>query len=308
VNTGYKKNSGLSLVELMISITIGLLIMAGVVQLYAASNLNARAAQGVSRIQENIRYAMSRIGDDVSQAGNIKCATTSISTGYPLGSTGLWDDFENSYVSGVNNVEDPALPFATSDTLVVKYIDYSNPYALTPTASTTQFTLANTAGLNNGELVAAGNCFTMSVFPLSLAGTTVTAPRPHFLTGDAFAALYAGDTGAYTYFIASSAGGVVCSDANIHNCSLWRQKNDGFNNGGVIEELVQGVHGLQVRYGREDDAVALQYFSDAADAAGNFNRIDRVEVTLFFNSITANANEIIIRPVTRVFAIRNVWE
>ena len=64
---------GLTLIELMISMTLGLFILAGVLQMYVTSSQNSRVNDGVLRIQENIRYAMSRLEEDISQAGNLGC-------------------------------------------------------------------------------------------------------------------------------------------------------------------------------------------------------------------------------------------
>ena len=68
-----QKQSGLGLVELMISITIGLVIMAGVIQLFASSRQTSTTAEAVSRIQENMRYTMQRLGDDIYRAGGMGC-------------------------------------------------------------------------------------------------------------------------------------------------------------------------------------------------------------------------------------------
>ena len=67
---------GLTLIELMISMTLGLFILAGVLQMYVTSSQNSRTNDGVLRIQENIRYAMSRLEEDISQAGNLGCFST----------------------------------------------------------------------------------------------------------------------------------------------------------------------------------------------------------------------------------------
>jgi type IV pilus assembly protein PilW len=68
-----QNQSGLGLVELMISITIGLVIMAGVIQLFASSRQTSTTAEAVSRIQENMRYTMQRLGDDIYRAGGMGC-------------------------------------------------------------------------------------------------------------------------------------------------------------------------------------------------------------------------------------------
>ena len=67
------KQSGVGLIELMISITIGLLIIGGVVQLYATSRSNTTLNLGQMVIQDNIRYIMSQMESDISQAGNLGC-------------------------------------------------------------------------------------------------------------------------------------------------------------------------------------------------------------------------------------------
>jgi type IV pilus assembly protein PilW len=67
------KERGLGLVELMVSVTVGLIIMGGVVQLFASSQQTSITAEGVSRLQENIRYAMQRVGEDIYRAGNMGC-------------------------------------------------------------------------------------------------------------------------------------------------------------------------------------------------------------------------------------------
>ena len=49
---------GLSLVELMISLTVGSVITAGIVQLFSANSDTHRVMMGQSRIQESARFAL----------------------------------------------------------------------------------------------------------------------------------------------------------------------------------------------------------------------------------------------------------
>lgn len=68
-----KKQRGVGLVEVMVSITIGMLILVGVVQLYVTSLQTQRSQEGYSRIQENMRYITSVIGQDINRAGYLGC-------------------------------------------------------------------------------------------------------------------------------------------------------------------------------------------------------------------------------------------
>lgn len=71
------KQSGIGLIELMISMLIGLFIMAGVVQMFSTTSQNAVASAGASRIQENSRYVYARIAEDIAQTGNLGCVSVS---------------------------------------------------------------------------------------------------------------------------------------------------------------------------------------------------------------------------------------
>lgn len=76
-----KNQSGLSLVELMISITLGLFLMAGVVQMFVSSNTVFGTQQGLSRVQETGRLAVEFIGRDLRMASFSGCRNTTIQQG-----------------------------------------------------------------------------------------------------------------------------------------------------------------------------------------------------------------------------------
>lgn len=64
---------GLSLVELMISLTVGSVITAGVVQLFSANSDTYGVMMGQSRMQESARFALDFIGRDLYKAGYLGC-------------------------------------------------------------------------------------------------------------------------------------------------------------------------------------------------------------------------------------------
>lgn len=67
------KQRGLSLVELMISLTVGSIITAGVVQLFTANSEAYQMLQGQARIQESARFAIEFLRRDIENAGNFGC-------------------------------------------------------------------------------------------------------------------------------------------------------------------------------------------------------------------------------------------
>ena len=57
--------TGLSLIELMIAMVLGLMIMAGVASIFSANSQINRSAQNVSRVQESARTVFEMIGRDL---------------------------------------------------------------------------------------------------------------------------------------------------------------------------------------------------------------------------------------------------
>lgn len=363
------KESGLGLVELMVSITIGLVIMAGVLQLFLTSRENSSTANGASRLQENIRYAMHRIGEDIYRAGNMGCFSfaavgspkvaeddtpdengnrrienqyiynrlyipdlggnadealmqrvvaivdpdtlaTTLSVFSPNVDNG-WNDFESSFISGVDNDNADANLLDGTDTLIVKYVDSSAATAITGIPSETQMVVEDRTDLSNNELVIAGNCRGVYVFNIGniapgindtatiTIGVLGATPLTHDIDIDHSASfLYAGDTGAYEYSIRTSVGldaGDECTALTPEYCSLYRSTN------GNAQELVLGVSDLQVSYGYEGNAA---YQDDIA--AVDRLTVDRVRVQMTFNTLDyTQADGLLTRVVTRVFAVRN---
>jgi type IV pilus assembly protein PilW len=71
----HRTQSGFSLIELMVAMVIGLIVLLGLVSLFNNSSVLNKAQTGLAALQENGRYAISRIKSDVEQAGRKHCAT-----------------------------------------------------------------------------------------------------------------------------------------------------------------------------------------------------------------------------------------
>lgn len=65
--------AGVSLIELMVALAIGAVLMLGLVQVFGASRAAYATAEGVSRVQENARFALDYLQRDVRMAGHFGC-------------------------------------------------------------------------------------------------------------------------------------------------------------------------------------------------------------------------------------------
>ncbi len=64
---------GLSLIELLIAMVLGLTLAAGVVQMYASSSATERSQDARLRIQENGRFALNFLANEIRMAGYLGC-------------------------------------------------------------------------------------------------------------------------------------------------------------------------------------------------------------------------------------------
>jgi len=72
---GQKFQAGMSLVELMISVTLGLIVSAAMISLFISAKQNYRVNENLARLQENGRYAVSFISRDLRMADYRECVT-----------------------------------------------------------------------------------------------------------------------------------------------------------------------------------------------------------------------------------------
>lgn len=70
-----RQQAGLTLVEIMIALLIGLFLIAGIIQLFINTKQTYRLQEALARLQENGRFAMDFIGRDIRMAGYKACPT-----------------------------------------------------------------------------------------------------------------------------------------------------------------------------------------------------------------------------------------
>jgi len=70
----HSPNSGFSIVELLIALALGLLVVAGIVQLFVGNNRTYEVVNAQARLQENARFAFDFITRSARSAGYFGCA------------------------------------------------------------------------------------------------------------------------------------------------------------------------------------------------------------------------------------------
>lgn len=70
------KQSGFTLIEIMIAMAISVILLNGILQIFQSSKQSYRTADGIGRMQENARYALNELARDIRQAGFLPCRKT----------------------------------------------------------------------------------------------------------------------------------------------------------------------------------------------------------------------------------------
>lgn len=80
----HQKQCGLSVVELLVAVVIGMLLLTGVLQVFLASKQTYSSNEAASRLQENGRFALEFIAQSARHAGYVEPANTTASNPAPI--------------------------------------------------------------------------------------------------------------------------------------------------------------------------------------------------------------------------------
>jgi type IV pilus assembly protein PilW len=187
------RQRGLSLVELMISITLGMVAVAGAISIYLSNRNSYQLVESAARVQENARFAVEFLGRDLREAGGIVCGGNLVQENV-LESTekakwwGDWFTGLNGYESDTN-AELPTSKLAQfgtakqgrksgTDAVIIWSASTASSSVLTQASSGTQFTVYPAQTASNGTVFTACDDARVSTFTLGQdATTTVTAAQ-----------------------------------------------------------------------------------------------------------------------------------
>ena len=73
-----RRQLGLTLVELMVALVLGLVVIGAVTNLFLTNRQTYRATENLARMQENLRFAFELMARDVREAGATACGSTTV--------------------------------------------------------------------------------------------------------------------------------------------------------------------------------------------------------------------------------------
>jgi len=315
----WPQQRGLSLVEMMIAMVVGLILIGGMITVFSGTSRSASVNSALTEMQENARFAMDSIVRDTRIAGFQGCVDVNRRTATVLATDAPTDNLSRTAISAAlvnaDNTWTPELPtnFTPSDDVGAPVpgthaltVQYGSPetYRIQPMATLTASivlmgsTPPADVGLIPGTLALISDCEVADIFEITAAsGQTIQ----HDSSANSSNQLSA------NYAVADTAGAdrtqarVMRFEANIFYIGNSGRNNPGgdpvyslyrqtlpYSNPPV--EMVEGVANMKVRLGfRNRSAVNadnITYVSPTGAAAqlATGARVESVEIGLLLQS------------------------
>jgi type IV pilus assembly protein PilW len=312
-----QQSRGLTLVELMVAIVMGLVLLAGVATVFVANKQTYRVQDGLARNQENGRFALTIMARDIRMAGYAGCgsaapsllADTVCDSGkYPLQFGNSVEGFDGTGSgfspllpdSGDGLLISPATltprPVNDSDILTVRTVSGCDNFVKKHPAEGGQsvpgsapLQMSSTDCVQEGDIVIVTDCQVYARFYVSgvtgknVLHTTATGNCPNGVEGKRLGKAWTGGqimrTAIRTYYVGETS-------RNVRALYV-------IENGRAPQELVEGVESLELLYGfdADDDRAANEYRTASAVGA-DWAKVRSVRVGVLVHSADANATEL----------------
>lgn len=289
------RQRGLSLIELMIAMALGLMIIAGLAYTFWAGRQSYRMQDNLSRIQENARTALDTMAQDLRMAGFIGCPGLGASSPYvtpvvraltPPAATFTLANAMTGFEAGTGWTNNTGITqVAGSDVISLQRASGNGAYLSSAMASSSGDIAIgdNPDGFANSHVLMISDCGSADLFRASsVANTNPGATITHASTQNTSASLskaYGANARvmAYqssTYFIGTSGTGAP---------TLYRLPWSG-NALGAPEELAEYVEDMQLTYGVDTDANGTVDQYVAASAVTDWSLVKTVRIRLLVGS------------------------
>ena len=288
------RQTGLTLVELMVGLTLSLLLIGAVLQIYLSTKSTYEVSEGLSRLQEGARFSMQMLARDIRMAGYVPCNRPQRSQNL-LTSDEWWA--QSPFDSAMRGFEGDSGAATFPNSIRNKAVAGSDAIIILRAGS-------QVAGVNFYDAVGE-----QIILQRSQPSGWVESGSIMLICSTTYASLFkAGDVGTRGIELDSTTGFAYTygNDAQIADYSAVlyyiRQSSSGSGNSlyrhylntnergqvGVIEEeLIEGIESMQLVYGVDsnNDGMANKYVNAAlVNAANDWANVVTVRIGMLFAS------------------------
>lgn len=272
--------AGMTLIELMISLVIGLVVLGAVAMIFLSSQQAYRTTDGLGKVQENMQFGFEMMARDIREAGGNPCdVDLPVANVADLGGTNWW----STWSQPVRGYDDGALggSLAGSDSLQLLLV--GDALANVSAHAGTVLTVDNGGGFATNDVLMVCDTKQLAVFR---AGAVTATSVSHVNAGNCSNSLNVlpapcnAAAPAYVYprnSVVSRLDGVrwFVADNGRGGTSLFR-----IVNGAGREEMVEGVGDMQLEYLQDP---ATTNYADAGGVAA-WQDVTSIRITFTVNS------------------------
>ena len=317
------RQNGLTLVEIMIAVALSVILLGGVIQIFAGTKASYRVQDNLARLQENARFAIDSITRDLRLAGYRGCIGNATFKNLVNSAASLQYNYAQG-IEGEDNVSASTptylasagmAPDSGTDVLILRRADPALEPLRIPRAtdSSKVYTEVNsvitdgcTAGVDEvnglcpGDILMVADCNKAVIFQSGTITVSGTSPNEvatvtHPATGTPGNATSTWGSAADPYTLFTAGGNTEVFKVNT--VAYWVATNaNGIPvlnrlSNGVASELVEGVENMQILYGIDNngDKIADTYSATVATAA-DWEKVVSAEVHLLLRTLDDNVS------------------
>lgn len=303
-----RNERGLTLVELMVALAIGLFLVGAVSALYVNTKNGFDYSNEIARMQETGRFALEAIARDVRMAGYNGCGQTVNTANVVIGAqTDPFLDFSKpilGYEGGVSSFPQAltdAGALTSSDALILIGASSGDIVVKSHNPPSAQID-TNTHSIKPGEILLITDCSKASIFQMTgptnnnnnatnivhNTGTGIPGNCTKFL-GDSCpkSTSYTYKPGSIMFRLSSSAYFIGNSSLSDGSRSLYVMELEGSANGSSARELLTGVHDMQLTYGIDNGDGTVDSIA-TADNVTDWSKVVSVQIRLSIRSTRNN--------------------
>lgn len=310
---------GLTLVELLIALAIGLFLVGAIAALYVNTRSSFTYSNEVARIQETGRFALDTISRDIRMAGYNGCSrsVTTLSVINNSSANPLLD-----ITTPIRGFEGGSLPSVLTSSSVGAINVSGGPDALILIGGSSSGEMVVSShdpvlaqidsfahSVKSGEFMMVTDCYKATMFQVSAVATNNFQHNAGGTPGNCSKFLGAGCpvTGggvSYVYKPGSSimrvfSNAYFIGDSSLNNGtrSLYSMALEGTNGTPAKRELLTNVEDMQILYGVDNDSNGVVDNYLAASAISDWSKVVSVRISLLIRSTGTNVTSAI-QPYT----------
>lgn len=318
------KQKGFTLIELMIALVLGLIITAGVIQVFLANKQTYRVTEAHSRLQDNARFALSILSKDIRSAGYTGCRSVENMNIVTIADAPVPANMDMNTVLTGSNAQTPTTWSPTLDASVALGAVVGGTDVITlqragscggnltgnigSSNGNIQIVSPNSCNVSAGDVLMIADCEDAHIFRATNAsngtGTQTIAHANNQNQANHFCKSYAslpdpgacatGEAKLYGYdaelFTLTAVTYFIRLGANGER-ALWQYNHNLSASASNPSELIEGIEDMQIEYGVDDNGDNILDRTETAntiDAANDWDKVISTRINLLTQTSEQN--------------------